>query len=77
MDSFVNRTAPRSASWNYVDTAKHMFLSELKPMNATMVEYSDHIWRRRLRSLQSVDHLVARLFATVEGANALNQTVFV
>lgn len=42
-----------------------------------MNRYSDHLWRRRLRSLQSVDDLVAAQFEAVEAANALDKTVFV
>jgi hypothetical protein len=41
--------------------------------------YSDHVWRRRLRSLQSVDDLVAGLFQAVASSpgDAMNRTVFI
>eukprot|EP00040_Diaphanoeca_grandis_P009007 m.47205 g.47205 ORF g.47205 m.47205 type:complete len:745 (-) comp20446_c0_seq1:240-2474(-) len=77
MDSFSNRTAPRTPSWNVVSKDKHRWLSDLSPMDPITTEYSDHLWRRRLRSLQSVDELVERHFAAVEAAGALNRTVFV
>eukprot|EP00912_Choanoflagellata_sp_UC4_P000453 UC4_evm2s285 len=77
INSFTEKTAPRTAAWNYVGKDKHLFLSELQPMNASMIEYSDHVWRRRLRSLQSVDELVARQFATVADAGEMDRTIFI
>ena len=38
---------------------------------------SDHVWRRRLRSLQSVDELVAGLFDAVREKQAMASTVFI
>ena len=46
-------------------------------MDVNETEYSDHIWRRRLRSLLSVDDLVAGHFSAVREAGALGKTVFV
>ena len=79
MTSFTDRKAPRTPSWNAISHDKHRWLSTLEPMNSTTIEYSDHVWRRRLRSLQSVDDLVARVFATVASApeDAMDRTVFV
>ena len=77
MDSFANLTAPRTPSWNTVNTNKHAWLQTLPPMDSVMTEYSDHLWRRRLRSLQSVDALVERQFAAVEAAGAMDRTVFI
>lgn len=76
INSFSGRMAPRTPSWNHIGKSKHRWLSELEPMNSTLVEYSDHIWRRRLRSLQSVDALVAKLYGVVEKHGALDKTVF-
>eukprot|EP01048_Picozoa_sp_COSAG05_P003762 COSAG05_NODE_181_length_14767_cov_9.554859_4_plen_492_part_00 len=76
MDTFTNLTAPRTPAWNVISKDKHKFLSGLSPMDAVTVTYSDHIWRRRLRSLQSVDDLVDGLFAAVRDGGALNSTVF-
>ena len=39
--------------------------------------YSDHVWRRRLRSLRSVDDMVQALFDVVAGHGQLDKTVFV
>ena len=79
MQSFTDLRAPRTPSWNYIGTDKHQFLSGLRPMDNTTATYSDHIWRRRLRSLQSVDDLVAGLFDAVRASpgNAMDRTVFI
>ena len=78
MNLFANRTAPRSPAWNVRGAGKHApFGGQYPLMNATDVEYSDHLWRRRLRALRSVDDLVGKLWDTVRDADALDRTVFV
>jgi hypothetical protein len=79
MNSFTGLKAPRTPSWNYISKDKHQFLSDLEPMDNTTTVYSDHVWRRRLRSLQSVDDLVAGLFEAVASSpgDAMNRTVFI
>ena len=82
-NSFSNHTAPRTPSWNHVSSSgpsgggKHKWLSTLPPMNATTIEYSDHLWRRRLRALQSVDELVTKIHGIVEAHGAMERTVWI
>ena len=82
-NSFSNHTAPRTPSWNHVSSSgpsgggKHKWLSTLPSMNATTIEYSDHVWRRRLRALQSVDELVTKIHGIVEAHGAMERTVWI
>jgi len=57
---------------------KHVSSTMMKAkMDADTIEYSDHVWRRRLRSLKSVDDLVAEVFALLKSTAQLERTVFV
>lgn len=77
-DAFAAMKAPRTPNWNGPGThGKHRFLSDLPLMDDNVTEYSDHIWRRRLRALRSVDDLVKDVVDTVNSSGALTDTVFV
>ena len=78
-DDFADEKAPRTPNWNGPGTQdKHVSSTMMKAkMDADTFEYSDHVWRRRLRSLKSVDDLVAEVFALLKSTAQLERTVFV
>jgi len=59
-----NLTAPRTPNYNLVmrDDARHWMIAEVNwdasPMNDTVISWVDHLYRRRLATLQSVDDLI-------------------
>jgi arylsulfatase A-like enzyme len=69
--------APRSPSWNTGNKGKHQFLSSNPKMNNDTQDYSDHLWRRRLRSLRSVDDLIDSLYQVVSKHGQLNRSFFI
>jgi len=65
-------TAPRTPAWNVGWEDKHWQIDNGidKPMSPALIAGSDALWRARLRTLMSVDDLLAEALDIVEGAGA-------
>ena len=74
---FADEKAPRTANFNTGMPGKNRFNSpEFHPaMNASEIEFSDLVHRRRLQVLQSVDDLVEAYVNELTAADALEDTV--
>lgn len=67
--SLVRRILIRKAGANWIKT--------LPLQNKTIVNYEDHYYRQRLRSLQSVDELVNSLIERLESSGQLENTYII
>ncbi|OTB06196.1 hypothetical protein M426DRAFT_10012 [Hypoxylon sp. CI-4A] len=74
---FHDAQVPRGASFNPEQASGANWISRLPRQNDTNVEYNDHFYRQRLRSLQAVDELVEGLVARLEARGILENTYFV
>lgn len=68
LDCTVTNTAqPSGANW----------IKTLPLQNQTIVDYEDHYYRQRLRSLQSVDELVNSVIERLESSGQLEETYII
>ncbi|KAI1801373.1 putative arylsulfatase [Daldinia bambusicola] len=74
---FKDEKVPRTANFNPDQPSGANWISQLPRQNDTNVEYNDHFYRQRLRSLQAVDELVDGLFRRLEARGLLDSTYFV
>ncbi|KAJ8081538.1 hypothetical protein PM082_007383 [Marasmius tenuissimus] len=65
---FEGVDVPRVPSFNVVTDGAVSWLKHLEELNGTVVDYIDHVYRQRLRSLQAVDDLVEAVVKRVEEA---------
>ncbi|KAL4225641.1 hypothetical protein ACF0H5_016330 [Mactra antiquata] len=73
--TFSNKTAPRTGSYNIKAVNKHWLLEQpIVPMPADMVSSSDEIFRRRWRTLLSVDDMVSDLINLLDKKGQLDNT---
>src|SRR3546814_6741491 len=74
-DLFAGATYPRPASFDEADVAdKPSLIRDLPRLAPWQLEAIDNIYRRRLRTLQSVDDLVERVFAVLRETGELENT---
>jgi len=66
--------APRTASWDAAVPHHHWLVAEKGPLTPALVDFSDELWARRLRSTMSVDDLVREVVELLERAGALDNT---
>lgn len=71
---FPNVTAPRTPAWNMSAADHHWLVSMQQPLATLDVRESDEMYRRRLRSLQSVDDLIGALLETLDEIGELDRT---
>ncbi|KAI8960102.1 putative arylsulfatase [Daldinia sp. FL1419] len=74
---FEEEKVPRTANFNPDEPSGANWISQLPRQNTTNVEYNDHFYRQRLRSLQAVDELVDGLISRLEAHGILDNTYFV
>jgi arylsulfatase A-like enzyme len=74
---FENIQVPRTPSFNPEQPSGANWIKSLKRQNQTNVQYNDHFYRARLRTLQAVDELVDGLFARLQEHNILDNTYIV
>ncbi|KAI1469794.1 putative arylsulfatase [Daldinia caldariorum] len=74
---FKDKKVPRTANFNPDQPSGANWISQLPRQNDSNVEYNDHFYRQRLRSLQAVDELVDGLFRRLEAHGVLDNTYFV
>ena len=63
--AFSDAKAPRTPAWNYSGQDHHWLISEQQPLSTLDAEESDEMFRRRWRTLISVDNLVGNLIDTL------------
>ncbi|KAI0376645.1 Arylsulphatase [Hypomontagnella monticulosa] len=71
---FKDEKVPRTANFNPDQPSGANWIRNLPRQNNTNVEYNDHFYRQRLRSLQAVDELVEGLIARLEVHGILDNT---
>ncbi|KAI0833080.1 Arylsulphatase [Hypoxylon sp. FL0890] len=74
---FKGEKVPRTANFNPDQPSGANWIRTLPQQNSSNVEYNDHFYRQRLRSLQAVDELVEGLISRLEEYNILDNTYFV
>uniref|UniRef100_A0A0W0EVU3 Putative arylsulfatase n=1 Tax=Moniliophthora roreri TaxID=221103 RepID=A0A0W0EVU3_MONRR len=67
---FEGVQVPRTPSFNVKGQGAVSWLKGLDELNSTVVAYTDHVYRQRLRVLQPVDDLVETVVQRVEDAGA-------
>ena len=76
VNTSAGQIAPRLPNYNAVFQDKHQLLRDLTPMNATDMHESDQFFRWRHGTLQSVDNMVANIFALMDQYNQTSNTYF-
>jgi N-acetylglucosamine-6-sulfatase len=72
---FADLHAPRTESFNEADVLdKPDGVRSQPPLTADQIDDMDDLYRNRLRSLQSVDEMIATMFAALEAAGQLDNT---
>jgi N-acetylglucosamine-6-sulfatase len=75
---FSDAELPRPPSFNEADVSDKPRAVRSRPMLGRKgIKKLEKLYRDRLRSLQSVDEMVARLFATLEGTGQLEHTYII
>ena len=75
---FAETTAPRTASFNEEDLSdKPEYIQATLPMTQTDVDTIDQRYRDRLRALQAVDEMVAKIVKTLKDTKTLSSTYIV
>ena len=76
-DLYADAKAPRTASWNVTSPTKHWVVATQPALTADYVRtHIDAFYQNRLRSLRSVDDIVAALHGAVQRAGRLDTTYF-
>eukprot|EP01083_Nonionella_stella_P111184 326010_1 len=73
-DLYPNEIAPRTPNFNVHVENHHAFVSTNPEIDDNAMEWIDQLWRDRLRSLLSVDDLVADVVGLLKANNILNNT---
>ncbi|VDD90598.1 unnamed protein product [Enterobius vermicularis] len=75
---FENVETHRTPSWNYAPNPdKQWILQHTGRMEPVHVVFTDLLHRRRLQTLQSVDHNIQRLFNELRNVGVLSQTYII
>ncbi|KAI0514418.1 alkaline-phosphatase-like protein [Xylaria bambusicola] len=74
---FKDVKVPRTKNFNPDQPSGANWLLDLPQQNQSNIDYNDHFYRQRLRSLQAVDELVDGLFTRLEEYGILENTYFV
>ncbi|OTB18106.1 hypothetical protein K445DRAFT_308751 [Daldinia sp. EC12] len=74
---FKDEKVPRTANFNPDKPSGANWIFQLPQQNSTNVEYNDHFYRQRLRSLQAVDELVDGLIQRLDAYDILGNTYFI
>jgi len=75
-NEFPNQVAPRTPNWNNVGTDKHWLIASNSPMDNQTIDASDTLFRKRWRTVLSVDDMIADIVAAVDSIGELNNTYF-
>ncbi|KAI1473580.1 putative arylsulfatase [Daldinia eschscholtzii] len=74
---FKDEKVPRTVNFNPDKPSGANWIFQLPQQNSTNVEYNDHFYRQRLRSLQAVDELVDGLIQRLDAYDTLENTYFI
>ncbi|MFN6571269.1 sulfatase-like hydrolase/transferase, partial [Dendronalium sp. ChiSLP03b] len=75
---FPNVKAPRPDNFNEADVStKPQYIKHLEQLNQTQIDDIDKSYRKRLRSLQSVDEAIGKLVDTLKANRQLDNTYIV
>ncbi|KAI2643529.1 Arylsulphatase [Xylaria nigripes] len=74
---FENVTVPRTENFNPDHPSGANWLLNLPQQNQSNIDYNDHFYRQRLRSLQAVDELVDGVMTRLEDYGILEDTYVV
>ncbi|MCJ1307627.1 hypothetical protein MMC25_001274 [Agyrium rufum] len=74
---FPNVKVPRSVSFNAKIPSGANWVSRLAQQNETVIDYFDHFYRQRLRSLQNVDEMIESVVNRLEQHGILDNTYIV
>jgi arylsulfatase A-like enzyme len=75
---FPNAKAPRTASFNEKDVGtKPGYIKALPLLDGKQIDSMDHLYRKRVQSLQSVDDLIEGLIRTLNETDQLHHTFIV
>nr|XP_002731690.2 PREDICTED: N-acetylglucosamine-6-sulfatase-like [Saccoglossus kowalevskii] len=78
MKNYTNKRAPRTASYNKHGSDKHWLVRhQVTPMKNDSVENTDDIFRKRWRTLLSVDDMVENVINTLSKKKLLNNTYII
>ena len=69
--------APRTPSWDASVPHHHWVVADKVPLTPALVDFSDELWARRLRSTMSVDDLVRDVVALLQATGALANTFII
>lgn len=72
--------APRTQGWNKIYNNTHWLVSVGGvdgPMNSSMIEYSDLLYRRRILTLLSVDDAIERIIQQLKNTSQLDNTFII
>lgn len=76
-DLFPDARVPRSANFNPGQPSGANWIRRLPRLDQESVDYHDHIYRQRLRALQSVDELVDGIVTRLEEYGILDNTYII
>ncbi|EIN14555.1 Arylsulphatase [Punctularia strigosozonata HHB-11173 SS5] len=74
---FQNARVPRTDSFNPEKSSGANWVLELPQQNKSNVDYNDHLYRQRLRALQSVDEMIDGLITRLEQRGLLDSTYII
>ncbi|KAJ5933093.1 hypothetical protein N7516_007582 [Penicillium verrucosum] len=74
---FPDARVPRTANFNPKHPSGVSWIHDLPYQNQTVIDYNDHYYRQRLRSLQGVDELVDQLIIRLERSGKINNTFII
>lgn len=74
---FKDAIVPRTANFNPENPSGASWIKGLPRQNKTNVDYNDHFYRQRLRSLQAFDEMVDGLFERLERYGILENTYII
>ncbi|KAL4923800.1 Six-hairpin glycosidase-like protein [Aspergillus undulatus] len=74
---FPDAKVPRVPSFNPVNQTGPSWINNLEHQNQSVVDYEDHFYRQRLRSLQGVDEMVEKLLDRLERSGQANNTYII
>ncbi|KAG6907811.1 hypothetical protein DXG01_007293 [Tephrocybe rancida] len=76
-DLFPDAQVPRTEHFNPDEPSGVSWIRNLPKQDNATIEYNDHFYRQRLRSLQGVDELVDNLVTRLEDAGLIDNTYII
>lgn len=71
---FPDAIVPRTPNFNPETPSGADWIADLPRLSAQNISYNDHLYRQRLRALQSVDNIVAAVLDRLEAQGILDET---